>query len=257
MILDLQKLEKGAFLSSVCSAAESSATCSAFVFIPGYSVTFSEAVRRTAQIAFDLDFQGAPICYSWPSKGKYSGYPADEASIEWTEPHLLQLLEDLSSQKRIKTIHLIAHSMGNRALVRCLERISVQSAKQNPSFHQTVLAAPDIDAGVFENLAQQLGNVTNRVTLYASSGDLPLRWSRDFHGYRRAGDSGEGIVIVPGVDTIDASSVPTGFLGHSYYGDTRSLLSDIYELFKSGSPPPRFGLRPENLCGKRYWIFVP
>jgi hypothetical protein len=62
---------------------------------------------------------------------------------------------------------------------------------------------------------------------------------------------------VPGVNPIDASSVPTGFWGHSYYGDTRPLLSDIYELFKSESPPPRFGLRPENLGGKRYWIFVP
>src|ERR1700676_4383639 len=123
VLLNLKILNKKNFLSNVSEKSESSNSRDAFVFVHGYSVTFAEALRRTAQIAYDLAFEGAPICYSWPSQGKYSGYVDDEATIEWTEVHLFELLNELSSQKRIKTIHLLAHSMGNRALLRCLERI--------------------------------------------------------------------------------------------------------------------------------------
>ena len=131
-------------------------------------------------------------------------------------------------------------------------------SKETPlKFRQTILAAPDIDAGVFENLAPQVVKASSRTTLYASSSDLPLRWSKDFHGYRRAGETELGIVIVPGVDSIDASNVPSGFLGHSYYGDSRTLLSDIFELFRTGTAPPRFGLRPKQFDGKPYWVFAP
>jgi hypothetical protein len=53
-----------------------------------------------------------------------------------------------------------------------------------------VLTAPDIDAATFQGLI------------------IP----RTFHGPPRAGDS---IVIVPGIDVIDASAVDTSLLGHS------------------------------------------
>jgi esterase/lipase superfamily enzyme len=257
-LLNGQILEKVSFFSNVSATAQTSRNWDAFVFVHGYSVTFAEALRRTAQIAYDLAFEGAPICYSWPSRGKYSEYPADEASIEWSEAHLMELLNELSSQNGIKTIHLLAHSMGNRALVKCLERIGNAMSQGAASiFRQTILAAPDIDAGVFENIAPLAVKAASRTTLYASSNDLPLQWSKDFHGYRRAGDTEQGIVIVSGVDSIDASKVPSGFLGHSYYGDSRTLLSDIFELFKTGTAPPRFGLRPEQFNGRPYWVFVP
>jgi esterase/lipase superfamily enzyme len=257
-LVNFQIIERLPFFADVSATAEASENCDAFVFVHGYCVTFAEALRRTAQIAYDLGFKGAPICYSWPSKGNFLGYSADEASVEWTEPHLMDFLERLSSQKKIKTIHLLAHSMGNRALVGCLERIANSFSPGAPAtFRQAILAAPDIDAGVFENKAPHAAKAAIRVTLYASSKDIPLFWSQIIHRYPRAGDTEQGIVIVPGVDSIDASSVPSGFLGHSYYGNSRTFLSDIFELVTKGTPPPRFGLRPEQLGGRPYWFFVP
>ena len=41
------------------------------VFLHGHSVTFGEALRQTAQLAFDLVFEGAPILYSWPATEDY------------------------------------------------------------------------------------------------------------------------------------------------------------------------------------------
>src|SRR6266436_2600224 len=57
------------------------------------------------------------------------------------------------------TIHLIAHSMGNRVLVAALHDIALQSqasdaAVRLPLFHHVVLTAPDIDADTFRELAQ-------------------------------------------------------------------------------------------------------
>ena len=38
-----------------------------FVFVHGFNVSFENALRRTAQIAYDLNFDGAPFLFSWPS----------------------------------------------------------------------------------------------------------------------------------------------------------------------------------------------
>lgn len=258
VLLRLEKLDENQFFRTVVTKASASPTRDVFFFIHGYDVTFPEAVRRTAQIAADVNFRGAPICYSWPSAGRYVGYGADAASVEWTFPHLLDVLGKTASLPEIGTIHLIAHSMGNRALVRCMEEIAKQFSPTSRSrFREVVLAAPDVDAGVFVNSAEQIVRATKHITMYASSNDLPLTISKQLHDFPRAGESGENIVIVPNIDTIDASAVPSDILGHSYYGDSRTVLSDIYELFDSGKTPPRFGLKEAYHLKKLYWLFIP
>jgi len=145
VLLKLELLGEAHFFQSV--EAKASDSEDVLFFVHGYHVTFPEAVRRTAQIASDLNFAGTPICYSWPSAGRYFGYSADEASVEWTFPHLLEVLRKTASLPKITTIHLIAHSMGNRALVRCLEEISKEFSPESKSrFQQVILAAPDVDA---------------------------------------------------------------------------------------------------------------
>ena len=44
-------------------------------------------------MAADLQFDGAPVMYSWPSQATLAGYPVDEANIRWTVPHLQQFLD--------------------------------------------------------------------------------------------------------------------------------------------------------------------
>jgi esterase/lipase superfamily enzyme len=48
------------------------------VFTHGYNVSFEEAARRAAQLAFDLNFRGRVVLFSWPSCGSLLGYGADE-----------------------------------------------------------------------------------------------------------------------------------------------------------------------------------
>jgi esterase/lipase superfamily enzyme len=229
----------------------------AFVFIHGFDNSFEQAAWRTAQLAYDLNFSGAPIMYSWPSKAKLTAHAADEATIDWTVPHLEKFLETVAAETHATTVHLIAHSMGNRALTRALVNIAARHSGVPPMFRQVFLAAPDIDTDVFRQLAATFPSAAAHVTLYASTHDEALAASARVHAYYRAGDA-RHICVVPHVDTIDASAVDTSLLGHAYYGDNRSILSDIYQVIQSGAPPgQRFGMHPMTFEQTQYWAFQP
>lgn len=230
----------------------------AFVFVHGYNVGFETAVRRTAQIAYDLKFEGAPIVYSWPSQEGLLSYTVDETNVTWTVPHLKEFLCGVALQSGAKSVHLIAHSMGNRALTSALRELAMERRDDCPRFHEVVLTAPDIDADVFRrDLAPAIVKAAERVTLYASSNDEALIASRTVHGYRRAGESGETMVVVPGVDTVDVSEVDTSLIGHSYYGSNSTVLADLFELMQGSKPPDqRKWLRSMRLGALKYWKFL-
>lgn len=149
--------------------------------------------------------------------------------------------------------------MGNRPLVAAMNRIAAESATAVRSrFRQVVLTAPDIDASTFRGLAASLRGVGQRVTLYASSNDLALKASSTFQGYQRAGDTRPTVLVVDGIDTIDVSALDTSFMGHSYFGDQRSVISDLYYLFRDGlEPTRRTGLNPAGQPPNRCWVFKP
>jgi esterase/lipase superfamily enzyme len=259
-LLRIEPATEAGFYLHLSSRVAASARSGAFVFIHGYSVTFEDAARRTAQLAYDLKFSGPPIFYSWPSQGAKAKYTVDETNIEWTIPHLQGFLARIASESGATTLHLIAHSMGNRALTRALVELSraAVEATDRPRFRQIVLTAPDIDADVFRQLAAAMQKAAERITLYASSEDEALKLSKKFHGYPRAGDVGESIVVCPGVDTVDVSAVDTSLLGHSYYGDNRSVIGDLFNLLQDGAPPSqRFGLLPVKWKELQYWRFQP
>jgi esterase/lipase superfamily enzyme len=231
----------------------------AFVFVHGFNVTFDEAARRTAQLAFDLDFDGPPIFFSWPSQGGLLKYAVDETNVVWTVPHLKQFLLGVARRSGADSVHLIAHSMGNRALTSALQAIAYEMRDEPPIFREVLLTAPDIDADVFKrDIAPAIVQTAERVTLYASSNDEALTLSKQVHGYPRAGDSGPGLVVVPGIDTIDVSTIDTSLLGHSYYGSNHTVIADMLDLLHEAKPPDqRPFLRPRQLGQMFYWIFNP
>ncbi|TWT71333.1 alpha/beta hydrolase [Crateriforma conspicua] len=227
------------------------------LFIHGYNVDFQSAVRRTAQIAVDLPFDGVPICYSWPSQGTLLGYSVDENNVQWTTSHLRQFLMDLVQKTGARSINVVAHSMGNRAMTAAMQQIQLSHPGEK-LFDRVVMAAPDVDADYFRrDLAGPLTDLANQVTLYASSDDQALIASKQVHGYPRAGESGDHLVIVPGVETVDVSGIDLSLLGHSYYGDSEFMLRELYDVVQSRLP----AWQRESLVGRRlgekvYWKLV-
>lgn len=248
-------LSRAAFVDTAQQALAAGERPELLVFVHGYNVSFENAARRTAQMAHDLRFTGVPMLYSWPSTAAVLRYTEDETNARWTATHFAQFLGLALGELGAGAVHVIAHSMGNRVVTECLRHFSPPAGAA--PLRQLVLAAPDIDAQTFADLAAEFNGRAERVTLYASSRDLALKASQRVHGYPRAGDSQPRLVIVDGVDTIDASGVDTNLLGHSYIGDERSILSDLSSLIDKGEPPEqrRFHLREAFQADRRYWQF--
>jgi esterase/lipase superfamily enzyme len=258
MVLEAKTYPQEEFFARLRDSVQSAPRRELLVFIHGYRVSFDDALRRTAQIAADVEFPGAAVCYSWPSSGALLAYAADENNVEWTVPHFHKFLTQLREESGAEAINLVGHSMGTRALGDAVREFARETNERDKLFNQVVLAAPDIDAEVFRrDIAPALAKTANRVTLYASSNDQALIASRKLHAYPRAGESGANLVVAPGVDTIDVSAIDTSLLGHSYYGDNDSIISDLYHLVHDALPPAkRERLQAAALNGLPYWIFT-
>ena len=257
VLADVSLHDKMDYFDKMSGFVDRSADKSMLVFVHGYNMTFEKAARRMAQIVEDLDFDGCPVFYSWPSRGKVSGYPADEASVMWSEKNLKGFLEDIVMKSGAESIFLIAHSMGNRALTGAfLELIEKRPCRKN-HFKALLLTAPDIDAEVFRrDIAGSLTQSGALITIYTSSRDKALKLSKRIHGYPRVGDVHGIPLIVPGIETIDASNVDTSFLGHSYYNGSRAVLSDMYYILNEElKANERFSLEAVDTTEGRYWRF--
>lgn len=213
----------------------------AFVFVHGFNTSFDCALFRTAQISYDLGFDGVPFVYSWPSGGKVASYTYDRGSVEQAEPRLAEFLTMVIQKSGAKSISLIAHSMGNELLLRVLERLKPK-IPSGVVISQVILAAPDVDRDKFNIIAREITSFAKGVTLYAASNDRALGYSARFWGgVPRAGDiPKEGPLIIPGVDTIDVTAVSTDALGlnHSGYAENPALLDDVKALVAFGIRPP-------------------
>jgi esterase/lipase superfamily enzyme len=234
-------LEKSEFVRQLHEQISESRFKDVFIFVHGYNNTFEDAARRTAQMAYDLDFDGTPLLYSWPSQGNATAYAVDEAAVGISGRRLADFLETVVTLSGAQRIHLIAHSMGNRALIEALQTYLAKRAPQDRQhiFGQIVFTAPDVDRDYFSDAIESLAGAAERVTLYASDNDYALRTSQFVHGAPRAGTAGDVIVKLAGLDSIDMSSVPADALGHSYFAANSGAIYDIFRLLWRGDPPPQ------------------
>lgn len=220
----------------------------AFVFVHGFNVTFADGARRTAQMAYDMGFEGLPIMYSWPSQGQLFGYLADSAVIQLSGRKLSAFLEDVVRDTGATRIHLVAHSMGNRALTEALELFALRHKGEPPAFDQVLFTAPDLDAGLFAAMTETIRPAVGRMTLYTSQNDWALRVSHQLHGPApRAGEGTPGAAVAERVDSIDMSVLGEDMLAHNYFADDTSALTDILSLFWRDAPPvKRCGMTLSN-----------
>jgi esterase/lipase superfamily enzyme len=227
----------------------------ALVFVHGYNVSFEDAALRAAQFAVDLNFDGTAMLYSWPSEGKVLSYGVDAANADWTVDNFEVFLKTVLGGCGFARIHIVAHSMGNRLMTEGLRRLDTATLPQGSAeLAEAIFAAPDVDADTFRKFAAMFHRRANRMTLYASACDKALDMSQRIHRYPRAGDLRDGMVIVEGLDSIDASAVDTSFLGHSYFGDNRSIISDLFNLIRGAKVGERHGLEQRvGLDDAKYW----
>jgi len=207
------------------------------VYIHGYNVDFEKAAIRTAQLSEDLSINGIAAFYSWPSKGDLTGYLADEATVEASEDYLYEFLyfiADKQDEMGARNVHIIAHSMGNRALLRALNRLETEKNGKH-RFGKIFLAAPDVDSDVFKSLARVYPKIASGTTLYISPKDVAMKGEAEFiHQDLRVGYP--PVTIMEGIETVSFEG-KTDLLtfGHLYYADP-IVLCHLYEKIHGVTP---------------------
>jgi len=233
------------------------------VYIHGFNTSFDEAAKRAAQLGFDLKVPGITAFYSWPSLANITAYVGDLSRIEASEQHLADFLVKATTLVERGKVHLIAHSMGNRGLLNAMHRATTQAAlRTGAHFGQIILAAPDVDARSFAQLASVYPLAAEHTTLYVADQDkalLALEWAT---AEARAGGA-PPVLVLPGIDTVRVSGWSLFRLGHSYVAEDASVLRDIRTVLHWHESPERRRARngqplPDDAPGARgAWVIGP
>lgn len=257
----------------------------ALLFIHGYNVSFADALLRVAQIANDTGYSGKIYMFSWPSVARSTYYPQDLDNAEQSETYLEHFIRHVLSDRSLSKLDIVVHSMGSQPLLRVVRGVSRSfddttfRRRARVRLGQVIFAAPDVGIDVFREKVQELAPFADRVTLYTSATDCAMFASRILRlGRPRAGDVRPEPLVVPDVDTIDATvqRANTGWFSryadvlhfdnlkswfacnHSYFADRPALLTDITRLLtKDASPGIRGGTAMEAVKSAdgavRYW----
>jgi esterase/lipase superfamily enzyme len=243
-----------ALREALAAAAEPGEGC-VLLYLHGYRTRFTEAALRAAQLHADLKVPGLTAFFSWPSTGRTAGYMADEDTVQHAERHLRRYVRDLCARSGARKVHVLAHSMGNRAMLRvAMGAVGRTAAAGGIALGQVVLAAPDVGARFFAAEAGAYRSVADGTTVYVSSKDKALLSSGTLHGAPRAGFA-PPLTLVEGIHTIETDAVDLTLLGHGYYAQARPVLADIHELLHGARhPSARMGLR-QGSEGPGHWVF--
>ncbi|WP_459558371.1 alpha/beta hydrolase [Lacunimicrobium album] len=223
------------FFAGINKQLAASANRDILLFVHGFNVNFDAAILRTAQIAWDMPFNGAIISYAWPTQGGLKNYSKDEpinlASVVPFTDFLTQLIGSVPSNTKI---NIIVHSMGNRIVMQSLDQLPDFPDGRKP-IHNLVLCAPDVGVSDYRKWIPGCQAQCDQITLYTNIGDSALISSKGMHNEQRAGDSHPPIVTA-GVDTVDCTRIELNLMGHSYYGSNPDVLTDLFILIKQNKP---------------------
>lgn len=220
------------------------------VFIHGYNQTFERAVMSAGVLAYDLRLDGAPILYSWPSRGNFLSYTQDANRCSDDEARMLaRFLDRVARETGADRVQVVAHSRGNCLLLQGLNKIATGEECANPRtapdgaqlcdrpetklFDDVVLAAPDVDRGDFTDArARLMGRMVDRITIYASAKDFALKASRLVGGAPRLGDITPPYTV-KGTEVVDATNAPSDLFGHMHFAS--GAIDDLRALLWAGA----------------------
>lgn len=232
----IQSLERQAqddWCTSINADLKVSETEEILFVIHGFNLTFDEAVYRAAQFAQDSKFDGVVVVYCWPSVGKMdlNSYQIDQTRAALSTKSLIDLLSVAESEFRFAERHVLAHSLGCRLFAHSIANMPRRTEEE--LFGKVILAAPDIDSHVFENMLHaEVVQRAKDLFVYVTPKDRLLELSAQQHGERaRAGSHGLSAIGDDKTQIIDVTSMLTISsavrMNHLYFVDNPNVLNHI------------------------------
>ncbi len=148
----------------------------AFIFVHGFNNRFEDAVYRFAQILHDSEAGAdvAPILFTWPSAGNVFAYNYDRDSANYSRDALETLLRYLQDDPEVKSISILAHSMGNWVTLEALRQMAIRDGRVAAKVKVVLLADADVDVDVAWEQFSTLGPDHPHIVLFVSENDRAL-----------------------------------------------------------------------------------
>jgi esterase/lipase superfamily enzyme len=240
---------EAAYFAELASTVAQSSINDLLVFVHGFNISFEHAVRRTAQIAYDLALPFPVAAFSWPSRGTVTAYMQDADSASYAAPHFVEFVEKAISSANIGRVHVMASDMGARLVVDAMVRLSSNQGDMGSKIQNVIMIAPDVDRDWFLANAKAITTLVRQTTIYVSSEDLGLRAATAIHHFPRLGMAPIKELSKLGIDVIEVA----GDAGYFNPG-ARSVLSDVFALLQYGArAEQRTGLQSVVTPEGRYW----
>ena len=199
----------------------------ALVFVHGFNNGFDDGVYRITQIVNDTKYDGTPILFSWASSGKTTGYLYDKESANAARDDLEATLRMLA-RTRVKSIDIIAHSMGTWVTMETLRQLAIAGDRNlGGKLGNVVLASPDIDVDVFKKQMLRYGKPDRPFAVLLSDDDRALKLSTFISGDKpRVGDYSNAADLASyGVIVADLTQASSGDpLNHIKFADNPVLV---------------------------------
>jgi esterase/lipase superfamily enzyme len=175
-------------------------------------------------------------------------YFPDTDSSENSELKLLNTIRIMAKHIDKKELSVLAHSHGNKLLVRALNQRDDGHEFLDNSINRIILIEPDVEVKFLESRIDNLFKSSKTITLYHSQNDRALMFAEIIFGRTSAGRVGlrERAVKqgwVERMELIDATLVSEGLSKHAPHIDAPEVVNDIYDLLKGVVTIDRFHLR--------------
>ena len=227
-VTDVRPLPQRSFETTISKRLSDNPENSALIFVHGFNVSFAEAAKRTARMSYKLQYQGAPLFFSWPAQ---SDYLQDEQNADHTVPQLVEFLKVVAEESTAENIYLIGSSMGCEPLCEALGKVKLNPEDMD-RIKELILIAPDINRNKFaEKILPKLHNTRAHITVYTSSRDDKLALAHKKRFGVRLGDVSNN-ADMPGIDFVDASDVDTSLDGKPRFVKQTSIYNDITNVIK-------------------------
>jgi esterase/lipase superfamily enzyme len=153
------------------------------LYIHGLDTGYDEARYRLARLVIDGRFGGVPVLFTWPASGGLFDYEAVKQGASASRDRLARLFLVLGAIPDVGHIQIVAQSMGSWLTMEALRQDALAGHPDlDGKLGEVMLAAPDIDLGVFR---EQLAKIDPaRVSVLVLANDRALSISRRLAGDR-------------------------------------------------------------------------
>jgi esterase/lipase superfamily enzyme len=211
------------------------------IYVHGFRQTFEGATLDAARLSDGINFRGATMVFSWPSKAGLFDYAYDRESAVWSRDAFERVLGTVMANPNRGRVHIVAHSMGTMLTLESIRQVYGRYGDAAADrIGALVFASPDIDLDIFTSSITRIGPLADKITVISATNDRALALSsRVAGGITRVGAAEKAALERLGVRVVDASQYGWGIINHDLFlsnNEVRRVIRRAVDNSRGGIP---------------------